>query len=1597
MKTNLNKPRRAGNAFTGVAFLFGSLLTAQNVNQFTGAFSYNQPLLIVPSNRGVPVGIDASYAAGIQMNQGASEIGLGWNLHAGGAIYRSVSGMPDDTKTFTSTALPDGQTITNGYGALYPQAGSGIYDYDLTTTRRGLDTAEFTFPDYDQYSVAGPGYTGSLKLSYLKFYGYDYSNISGSEKLQPDASLVPSSYYRRPQFHFAGDFSDTLTSRHYSTTLNGGTPFRAPTDVLSGPGFASTDEPYIGKHQNGGSVTNQNFDVSAGRLATSNLVEYFTNSEINTAAGMSFSGAGALDDFMDYTVTHGRSAPADGIGAFRITASNGLTYHYSLPVYETENTNFYFPMNQDYSLVSGIAVTDIPDGIGSAYDGFGHPLNQNVNVKSRTHNQTAVKWLLTAITGADFVDANNNNRVDDDDEGYWVSYDYELWSGSFVQRSPHYGYRPSFNPHLKSQSYPVFFPATSTGSDSYKLSGLYGAVNLTKTEVYHLSRIRTSSHTAIFIREIRADEKGADPAVDASANLMPDLLLKRIILFKNEQLDSVILAHPTTTFNPATYPAFDFSMINNTGKFFSEAWYQTQYNNFYFCILKHVLFDQDYSLCKNYQGNVHVNWSTSTALHSPADVAANLSNANYNASGKLTLNRIVTYGFQNGKVIPSILFDYEASGALSNPDFNPIKADYWGYYKSDATQNGYSSYANLLSSANTKAWSLLKITDPLGGITEMEYESNSYTKVIDNEVPGGVRGAAYIYRIQTANDFYSSCDLTMEEGSNSSNSLTEFLSFNPAAIPGMTAAVCIPFFEAVCNSPWPPDLTPDPIGNPIYSGFIYGNCTFSVNAGTGGSSDHVTCTLTPATSSILSAYNWGLSRKQNPYPSVPPFATQNNYNCANPRLLSYSGNGFLMVQMPIGYTAYGNGIRVKKLKSRNRFSSSNETYVTEYTYENGVVTSEMDRFNFQVLKAGCDGSPLRYDFLQPKTIGRFEMGPSLGYTKVTVKDLGRINTANGRAETTFITDPNEEAGIFSENFDIQTEARTGTVTDAFGAHDAFYFMNECINKFSSIFGSPKESKMYDRNNNMLSKTVYEYIPTEQGALVENFYFRNTLYGAAYPTTIYSNAYSYTVNILRDYPVVVKSTTSYGIGNSATRQESLLRDEITGESTAIRSTGSNESSSISFKTPAYAYYQANDNIGFTSRAFRTILPLGNDMYTYANVDSALTPTQVNGMSASFLKAGYKLYSRRIRQQQYNSSTGLFATATATLPYYAPNRAFVFDAGPGSNDAYGLLAKASLYSNPLSISSMTNILFWEPGGTTYNWKMIYEHTLLDQYKNPVEVRDANNRFTASRYGYNGYHKSASVTNCNYSSFTFADFETPPASIAASGYATIDGDMIVKAGNTFMKNTDIVNGSPLLPHSGSKSILVAADPVTFTVASATSPFGTVEAGLQSGRIYRASVWTHTTNLSNARLVITINGTTNSGSPSYIVTAVNNTYTAASATHLVATMGNWHLLQIDFEVPDKFETGIGGQFSIQLTSANSGTVYFDDFVFRPVESSFSASVYNPRNGRVSSIIDGNGLATNFVYDAMGRTLEVWKEIPGSGYKRLKNHTYNYARGANN
>lgn len=120
------------------------------VDYSTGKINISIPLYTIKTKE-LTVPIDISYnSAGIQLDELASWVGLGWNLNAGGAVVRNVKGVPDN-----GSPIPD---ITNSpftslaYNTLYNQ----FNPYNAGAGTPGTDSA------YDEFIVNAPGLSGTF-------------------------------------------------------------------------------------------------------------------------------------------------------------------------------------------------------------------------------------------------------------------------------------------------------------------------------------------------------------------------------------------------------------------------------------------------------------------------------------------------------------------------------------------------------------------------------------------------------------------------------------------------------------------------------------------------------------------------------------------------------------------------------------------------------------------------------------------------------------------------------------------------------------------------------------------------------------------------------------------------------------------------------------------------------------------------------------------------------------------------------------------------------------------------------------------------------------------------------------------------------------------------------------------------------------------------------------------------------------------------------------------------------------------------------------------------------------------------------------------
>lgn len=181
-------------------------------------------------------------------------------------------------------------------------------------------------------------------------------------------------------------------------------------------------------------------------------------------------GFAGLDGFIDYVPstysdnTEFRHACATinaydslnyvGIGGFTITNRNGTSYHFALPVY---------------------TISEFSETVSGTVD-------QPTTSQRRNLNKYANSWLLTAVTGPDYYDFNNNGKPDKGDWGFWMAFDYSKHTSRNVERIPANGY--VFDATMNSKTYSTII-----------------------SEIYYLDYITTNTHVASFIK---AEKEGRD-------------------------------------------------------------------------------------------------------------------------------------------------------------------------------------------------------------------------------------------------------------------------------------------------------------------------------------------------------------------------------------------------------------------------------------------------------------------------------------------------------------------------------------------------------------------------------------------------------------------------------------------------------------------------------------------------------------------------------------------------------------------------------------------------------------------------------------------------------------------------------------------------------------------------------------------------------------------------------------------------------------------------------------------------------------------------------------------------------------------------------
>ena len=1525
---------------------FESISTTDMVNLNTGDFTYSIPLVNVPGPEG-GFSMPLSYHAGIKLNQEASWVGLGWNINPG-VITRNVSQYPDDYnggqvisvthdnggeshQVFIPLELIGLPSLSlswdseRGYGGSVgyrsvsvgfgTQAGfsamgisansNGVSFNPLGVATKGLSMAGAQdlanglsaislgqviagvgseISNVNDWTIKSKNYIVYQSMKYYLHKAFNDSVLG---------SLYFQNYNRISNqvsdFHSYIDEKDkenhltSISCDNYNVSSSGVSglisPYRTDVGTFGKPfvsfgdkdrsvktNFRFSDElanyydyhtrihedelfdlnhfhPSIDagridveftRHNRDDTRNLQEFNFSKNHLASGKHIRWYTNDEI-------LSGKAQDEGFIDFLSTSDRKAfrkdlPKDGVGGFSVTNIDGVTHHFALPVHESDYKT-YFSTDIDKKFVTKF------------FNEF-----------------YATSWLLTAITGPDYVSRGEKGTLGEKDWGHWVKLAYGKFSSENRWRYPYAGLAYGTKSNYKGQ---------------YS-SGV--------TEKYYLNTIQTRTHTALFLKALREDNRAAY-VVDgflkggkfssthhgiykydgnlkyASENTKPSssLALREIVLLKNEDYQAIQFLKSRAPSNADVIDTDSFASVWDVGDLDTSTRSKIRSKQ-----LKRIEFKTDYSLCRGAQS------SFSSAKKPPAPGEGN--------GGKLTLNEVVTYERGDVQLIPSYQFDY--GEAQNNPNYHKDKWDGWGMYKSNGEGNRFGHQATKGGSQ----WSLKKITTPVGGQIEIDYERDVYTSVsgMDNFIEVPVKSVID----QSTIELYSSysdisellspgdlVELNLHYGCREDKSRDYDSKFTIKSI----APTRIEFEDQLSNQ-----LIADIRNNKF------------CKSGRGGI---------------------------NSYPLI----------FKSGKISKYVGD------------KYGGDIRVSKIDMEDE--SSNK-YATKYIYtkdgteqgrSSGVVSVEPSFIN----QKERDFEKY-YDYpVTPVMYGKVTvlngMDEAGDYTKKEVYNFTTPHSNMMRCEKTLGKYHGLSVPIWRRVTKIdnsQSPPRRVSVLEK-SSSDIGNFLHT-LDVSTSKLGQLNSRKIYSKTGFLQSSKDFIYTD-------EKHYDNLGLFteGSMYYSSVEATRADLSQTLKKYHPSILKSV-RINEGGIVKEIENTKYDLVTGN---VLETRYRNSLGKKFRSQAIPAYHKYPEMGS-----KAINPNNKNMMSQQTADY-LYSEDAQG-NEQLVSASVQTWSKDWKYRDFKSDAAGFEDKSYS--------------GQNIWRKHQSYAWKSLLNDDGTYKTFTDF-DWNKNTQHTNWQKAGENRLFDHYSKPLETKDIKGRHAMTKMGYDQSYSTLSASNSRYTESYYSGAEDP-----------LEGSRVYFEGE--VKGAYKQYLSEKYAHTGRASVAAALGQEAFVVEGEIGPQKDF-----SVQDYKASVWVHMSNVSQARLKYEVLNTRHSKEVTYRDPAT-------------VRAGFWYLLQID--IPAEKLT-VGAKLRVSTFSNNLNLdshrvldikkCYFDDFRMQPLKASVNSYVYDDR-GNLTAVLDANNFATRYTYDQAGRLLTVSREVADQpyrkgGFKTLQEHQYNYGR----
>lgn len=1357
------------------------------------------------------------------------------------------------------------------------------YKYDSESQ---MEENNLSFISKDSYSVSAQGIGGSLSPDF-----YEVSTLG----IKPRIGAKPVIFYgtntgNNKNIYDSNDgtSSDTHNDLHFYFENSHSSYLKVKSGELIIPGSLNSIEDLIFNNQyseeevtvNG--ITHNLYNTNK-RKKEGRFIEVFTNEEIQKQPTIIISPQNS----------HGfdrSNCPKEGIGAYKITALDGKTYHYSLPVYQKEEFNRVSEKDDDFELKF---------------------LERAMLTPYATH------WLLTAITGPDYFDTNGNNILDTSDYGYWIVYEYGKWSEGIAWSGPS-------NQNITKNIEPTSFKSNNSKSYTWGIK-----------ESYYLNKIKTRTHTALFVKDVHGSSPSIDfPLTEKHSSSHPNdlgiivldgenfykgfydegwsyddlfddcscivgyrwwefqsrysfkvnineqkrLKLSKILLYKNEDIPNNL-----EQINNYSEIITSSLMVNRYNKYmnYSEEWFsaaplidinKTWRGQFFDNILDSG--DINISGILNSKAIKTIEFKTDTRL----------------ANKYLTLNSVHVTN-KAVDLIPPYKFDY----VKKDLSYNYSKMDAWGYYKD-----------------NPDAWSLNKITTPLGARIKIAYESDDFDKRVSDVTEGF---NVYNNNLQftcTNSNGKLNIEINNETGKTDAIDFTTFFKTGSTKLDLWVGVRHDYYLPLNCQNR---QASIDVNGKIVVTSVSSNKLTLEADL----------TSVYNKNAGVDYLYGYTLGTDYNPDHMYFDFPRGTIYNlpsdCSNTTLvLKYALTGNKILE-----DKTSGGIRVKQLE----LTDGIDKYFTNYYYNTSGSDKNQGDTNYQ--SSGVTSYEPSKSFQEIKYLSQLP-SPGVMYGRVTVENTDNSGSSNFKTIYNFKTlDPSEVIDIdnrysIGDFLDIYITDKKSDNINIAGESEPISYKKYKVTKNYSSLGQLISKEVINSENQVLSriKNSYKLVSEiNQGIHQESF---NVL------KKVNNSEYLVNTTSIISYPSVLNSTVvNQGGFNTTTSFDTY--DFLTGQ---VLETHTTASDGVQFKTksvPAYHISEYGDQNGF-SMGSKTDSPDNKNMLTQEAANYTILIDEAG--NEKVVSANITTWNDAWNYFDY---TGGDEGANIAGPnIWRKHKNYIWN---------GTLATDGSYAD---FTGEHDGFEWGVGVVQPNnseWKQTSETTLYDHFSTPLEMKDINGNRASTKMG-DDDSKIIATANSAYTEMFYSGAEYIAKDDLSTNPDYFDGEV---SGAAKQSSDEF--------HTGKYSVLASSGNKAFevTLRASTNPATKPNEFYRPG-LYRVSVWVHKT------AGIIVNNTNEIDVINAEIEVGTSTVAFNKEESLIAD--NWVLLNGTITIP-------AGGSSVAIIS--KAAVYFDDFRLHPVSSSMTSYVYNEWD-ELSYIIGANGLATHYEYNSQGALVKTSVEV---------------------